>query len=423
VFRFLHAADLHLDSPLKGLEQYEGAPVDEIREATRRSLKNLVELAIDRQVDFVLLAGDLYDSDWKDYNTGLFFVAQMASLREAGIPVIAISGNHDAANKMTKSLRLPDNVELLSHNRPKTAKAQKLRDLGVAVHGRSFAKPAEFDNLALDYPEKRTGMFNIGLLHTSLTGVEGHEPYAPCSVDDLRGKGYDYWALGHVHQQQIICREPYVVFSGNTQGRHIRETGPKGCYLIHVDDRGNVEAEYQATDVFRWERCDVSAHGAKRGEDVLESFSEALARLVQKHTGAPLAVRVEVAGACRAHEQLVADPIAWINQFRATALDVGGGNAWVEKVKFRTAPDRVLDATALADGPLGELIQYVNELRTDELQLAALAAELEELKKKLPDDLLRGQDAMLLNDPQWLREVLGSVEPMLVGRLREETSP
>ncbi len=182
MFKFIHAADIHLDSPLKGLEQYEGAPVEDIRGATRRALEKLVELAIEREVDFVLIAGDLYDGDWKDHNTGLFFVRQMSYLREANIPVIMINGNHDAANRMTKSLRLPHNVEVLSHTRSQTAKTKKLRELGVAVHGRSFAKAAEYDNLARDYPPKQDGLFNIGLLHTSLAGAEGHEPYAPCTI-------------------------------------------------------------------------------------------------------------------------------------------------------------------------------------------------------------------------------------------------
>ena len=110
--KFIHAAYVHLDSPLRGLERYEGAPVDEIRGATRRALENLFELAIDREVDFVLIAGDLYDGDWKDHNTGLFFVKQAARLHEASIPIYMISGNHDAANRMTRSLRMPDNVTL-----------------------------------------------------------------------------------------------------------------------------------------------------------------------------------------------------------------------------------------------------------------------------------------------------------------------
>lgn len=172
MIRFIHTADIHLDSPLKGLERYDGAPVDEIRGATRQAFENLVELAIDREVDFVLIAGDLYDGDWKDHNTGLFFVGQMNRLREVGIPVVMISGNHDAANKMTRSLRLPDNLERLGHTRPTASKLDRLAELGVAIHGQSFEKPAQFDNLAQGYPHKQSGMLNIGLLHTSLDGVD-----------------------------------------------------------------------------------------------------------------------------------------------------------------------------------------------------------------------------------------------------------
>ena len=122
--RFLHAADIHLDSPLLNLERYEGAPIHEIRNATRRALENLVDLAIQQQVALVLIAGDLYDGDWPDHNTGLFFVGQMRRLREAGIALYMIAGNHDAANKMTRSLRLPDNpsgdAPLLAHQRAET---------------------------------------------------------------------------------------------------------------------------------------------------------------------------------------------------------------------------------------------------------------------------------------------------------------
>ena len=258
--KFIHAADLHLDSPLHGLERYEGAPVDEIRSATRRALENLVALAIEQRVDFVLLAGDQYDGDHDDYRTVLFFTQQMIRLRDADIRVFAITGNHDATSKMTKSLRLPDNVRLLSPKKPETIAPD---DLGVAIHGRGFAKQAEFENFVPDYPAARAGRFNIGLLHTSLDGREGHAAYAPCSVADLRSKGYDYWALGHVHQRQDVAKEPLIVFPGNVQGRHIREAGAKGCMLVTVDEQGRATMEFVALDVFRWAVCDVSADGAE----------------------------------------------------------------------------------------------------------------------------------------------------------------
>ena len=199
MFKFIHAADIHLDSPLRGLEQYEGAPVEEIRNAARRALSNLVDLAIRQEVAFVLIAGDLYDGDWRDYNTGLFFVDQARRLREAKIPLYLISGNHDAANRMTRTLKMPENVTFFSAERPETA---LLPDLDVAIHGQSFAKAAVYDDLSEGYPIVDSGHFNIGMLPTCAAGREGHDRYAPCSVEGLKAKGYDYWALGHIHLRE-----------------------------------------------------------------------------------------------------------------------------------------------------------------------------------------------------------------------------
>jgi DNA repair exonuclease SbcCD nuclease subunit len=182
MFQFIHAADIHLDSPLQGLERYEGAPVDEIRQATRRAFEALVQLAVTRKVAFVIIAGDLFDGNWKDYNTGLFLVQQMSRLRGAEIPVFILNGNHDAANKMTKSLRMPDNVHIFSNAKPGTF---HLEEHNVALHGQSFSKAAETKNLAADYPKAEPGCFNIGVLHTCASGREGHETYAPCSMTDL----------------------------------------------------------------------------------------------------------------------------------------------------------------------------------------------------------------------------------------------
>jgi len=192
MFRFLHAADVHLDSPLVGLDRYDSAPVDAVRGATRRAFENLVRLATDEEVAFILLAGDLYDGDWKDYRTGLFFVEQMAKLRDASIPVFVIAGNHDAASQLTKNLHSPDNVHFFSTRKPET---RFVEAFDVAVHGQGFASRAVTDDLAAAYPIADSGLLNIGLLHTSLDGREGHAHYAPTSSQVLAQKGYQYWAL------------------------------------------------------------------------------------------------------------------------------------------------------------------------------------------------------------------------------------
>jgi DNA repair exonuclease SbcCD nuclease subunit len=419
MFRFLHAADIHLDSPLRGLQRYEGAPVEAIRQATRRALENLVRLAIDERVAFVVVAGDLYDGDWKEFRTGLYFVAQMVKLREAGVPVYLIAGNHDAANKMTRRLPLPDNVRILSHQRPETV---ILPDWDVAIHGQSFAQGAVLENLSLHYPAAVSGLFNIGLLHTAATGREGHEPYAPCTVEGLRAKQYDYWALGHVHTREMLCDDPPILFPGNIQGRHIRETGPKGCTLVSVDDRHAVTVQAQALDVFRWEHCRVDASAAASGDDLLDSVRQRLDTLVAESEGRALAVRVEVAGPCRAHRALAAEPHRWTNEIRALAQDVGGGSLWIEKVQLRTAPPQE-PAQASLDGPLGELVGLLAELKADPRQISALGGEIAELWEKLPPELSEGPDAPGLDRPQRLREMLDQVEQMLIHQLLPREGP
>lgn len=420
MFRFIHAADIHLDSPLRGLERYPGAPVEEIRGATRRALENLVDLALERKADFVLIAGDLYDGDWKDHHTGLFFVAQMSRLRELGIPVVLIRGNHDAENRMTRSLRLPDNVELLPHARAATAQLPRLRELGVAVHGRSFAQAAELGNLVPDYPAADRALFNIGILHTSLAGAEGHAAYAPCSLDDLRQKQYDYWALGHVHTREVKCPDPYVVFSGNIQGRHIREPGSKGCYLVSVGDRGQVELEFQPLDVFRWAICEVALNEARQTEDVLESFARRLRALAAEHAGLPLGVRAVVTGPTPLDAQLRAAPAAWALRFREVAVEAAGDSVWLEKVALQTVAPRQAAAQPPGAGALSALRECLEALQGDVAQLTQLSAEFSDLRRKLPEELVRGEDALGLDDPAMLRQWLEEIQPLVLGRLTEK---
>jgi DNA repair protein SbcD/Mre11 len=423
LFRFIHAADVHLDSPLRGLQRYPGAPTEEIRGASRKALINLVDFALEQQVDFVLIAGDLYDGDWKDHHTGLFFTQQMSRLRESEIPVIVIAGNHDAANKMTKTLQLPENMVMLSAKHAETASVKALEQLGVAIHGRSFARAAETENFALGYPSKIGGMFNIGVLHTALDGAEGHARYAPCTVQDLQNKGYDYWALGHVHDRRVISHDPYIVFSGNIQGRHIRETGAKGCYLVEVNSEAKIQLHFQPLDVMRWLRCQVDIQGAAQPEEILSSFSDHLQDLTQQHAPLPAAVRVALTGATEFHDRLIAESTHWTNEIRACAIDVSGGSVWVEKVSFDTKPSRPLSADQLGDGPLGELINTIDSIRADEEKLRELISELSELKRKLPEDLLHGQDAVGLGSPEQLKHWLDEVLPLLTSRLGIGRSP
>ena len=298
--KFIHTADIHLDSPLAGLSAAKDAPFARLRDSTRAALRNLVDYALAEAVDFVVIAGDLYDGTWRDYSTGLFLTAQMARLGGAGIPAYVVLGNHDAESKLTRQLTLPANVHVFAADKAQTI---RLDACDVALHGRSFPTPALGENIALAYPPPVPGRFNIGLLHTAAGGREAHANYAPCALADLLAKGYDYWALGHVHAREILSERPHVVFPGNLQGRNIRETGAKGFTVVRVEDGRVVAADHVAADAVRWFRCGVDLAEAADFDDVLDAVGRGAClgrrRCRRPPCRRPPGPRRADAGACR----------------------------------------------------------------------------------------------------------------------------
>ena len=420
MFRFLHAADLHLDSPLRGLSRYEGAPVEALRNATRRALENLVALAIEHKVAFVVIAGDLYDGDWKDYNTAQFLVRQMSRLDKAGIPVVAISGNHDAQSKLTRQLNLPSNVTMLSVERPETV---KFEHLGVAIHGQGFEHAEVTRDLSLDYPPPERAWFNLGLLHTSADGREGHARYAPCSLEGLKRHGYDYWALGHIHKREVLCEEPYIVFSGNTQGRHIREEGDKGVTLVTVDDGVVRELEHLSTDVVRWAKLSVDLTGVSDTDEVLSALRQSMDESARAAGDRMLAARVELFGQSPVFTTLAADPERWSEEVRSLA-EQSTHEIWVEKVRFLGQGSLGDEETNERAEVLASVLDGVERLLKSDLEIATIGADLfARLETKLPREWKEEGDGLSLLDLGFLKESLEEVAPMLRARLKGETTP
>jgi len=414
MFKFIHSADIHLDSSLHGLDRYEGAPVDEIRSATRRAFDNLINLAIDEEVAFVLLAGDLYDGDWKDYNTGLYFVERMRRLGKAGIRVFMVAGNHDAASQISRHLRLPDNVTQFSSKKPEQV---ILDDLNVAIYGQSFAKRAITDDLSQNYPQGDAKYFNIGLLHTCLDGKAGHEPYAPCTPDGLKSKGYQYWALGHVHQREQVSHDPWIVFPGNIQGRHIRETGAKGCTLVTVDNSEVSELEHRELDVMRWIVCNLDVTGMETVEGLYEQVADVLQQALDGAQGRPIAVRLILQGACAAHTKLHLQREHWVQEYRSLATGMGGAGIWLEKVSIKTSALLSAEELSAADDALGGLLGVIHDMELDAAALAELAGELADFRVKLPPEILAGEDPYDPTAPAQLKAVLEDIKVLLVNRL------
>ncbi|MEQ8233257.1 MAG: DNA repair exonuclease [Gammaproteobacteria bacterium] len=414
--RFIHAADLHLDSPLRGLDRYEGAPVERIRGATRRALENLVDLALAEEVDFVLLAGDIYDGDWQDFHTGLFFRGQMVRLGRAGIRVFIVQGNHDAQSVITKRLVMPDNVTVFPS---RVATTVELEALGAAVHGRSFPNRAVDEDLVPGYPAPRPGWFNIGLLHTSLTGRAGHDTYAPTQPATLTAKGYDYWALGHVHAREVVSASPRIVFPGNLQGRHANETGPKGCELVAVEG-GAISAEFVALDVVRWHQVEVALDG---DDDLVAVAARFRAAVEPQLVAAPdrlHALRVRLTGASALHALEARSPGTLAAQVQAAAQDLGEADVWIEQVRVELAAPFDRAAQLARDDAIGELVRLVDTIAADEAQLRGfIDTELGRLLRELPPEL--GDATVALDsDAAALRSLLADAEATVLARLLAE---
>jgi DNA repair exonuclease SbcCD nuclease subunit len=414
MWKFIHAADIHLDSALHGLERYEGAPVEEIRSATRRAFDNLIELAIDEEVAFVLIAGDLYDGDWKDYNTGLYFMERMGRLREASIRVFMVAGNHDAASQITKHLRLPDNVTMFATRAPEQI---IIDDLKVAIHGQGFASRAVTDDLSQAYTQGDPQLFNIGLLHTCLDGKPGHEPYAPCTVDGLRSKGYQYWALGHVHKREEVSQDPWIVFPGNIQGRHIREVGPKGCTLVTVDNEEVAEVKHCDLDVLRWSQCEVDVTVSETVDDIYGLVREGLQSVLDAAEGRPVAVRLVLQGACSAHSELHADQGHWVQEYRALATGLGGAGIWLEKVSIKTEPSVSADEILARDDALSGLLRAIQNMELNDTALDDIANELSGFRQKLPAELTGVENSINPASPEQIKDSLEDIKELLINRL------
>ncbi len=391
---FLHAADLHLDSPLRGLPDYEGAPLEEVRSASRRAFSALIDIAIEREVDFVVLAGDVWDGEWQDIGTGLFFVQETGRLGASGISVFMIRGNHDAESRITQALTLPDCVRVFNAKQPESF---DIPELGVVLHGQSFPRPDVTNNIALAYPEPRPDRINIGVLHTALEGYASHATYAPCTVGELRAKGYDYWALGHVHEYHVLAEGSSteggtIAFPGVLQGRHARETGPKGALLVEISD-GALRIERIIVDVVRWHSLEVDVTGVEQMEDIARQIAKSLRDAVAGSDASTserlLAARLTLKGETRLNGRLRLQHESVRHEALGQAVSIDPGGLYIEKVRLATSPLADSPARTERHDALAQIQSYMTDTHNDPDLVADIQIGLQDLLGHLPPDAVR----------------------------------
>lgn len=417
-FRFVHTADIHLDSPLRSLSLRNADLATLIGDSTRQALVAIVDLCIEEQVDALIIAGDLYDGEQTSMKTARYLATQLARLSEAGIAVYKIRGNHDALSKITQELVLPDGVKVFGKE------AEILRHtaggLDIAIHGMSFAKPQAPDSLLPKFHAPDAGAVNIGIMHTSLAGAPGHDLYAPTSVAALHASGFDYWALGHIHKRSQHAGEKTVIMPGMPQGRDINEAGEKTVSLVTVGDDRSISVVERLTSVAQFERVGIDLNNAEDWRSAMDIIETRLGQVRIQTRSPHLVARLQLTGRTPLAWKLRRDRDLLLAEIEQRAE--GLGQAWIEKIELATQAPALSGSTHAAD-PVSELGALIER---DVLQAAATRRDIrqmvEDLRNELPVEVrgFAGDDADDLD--AFVERLLADGSQDILARLRSDSA-
>lgn len=385
-FRFVHTADIHLDSPLRSLALRDEATAHLVGAATRQAFTNIVDLCLTERVDALTLGGDITDGDLRSIKTASAIAAQLRRLHEASIPVFAILGNHDARSKLSRDIAFPPTATLFE-GRSRPARLDRSDGPPVVVHGISFAQPEMAESLLPKYAAPVEGAINIGLMHTSLDGAPGHDTYAPCALSALMAHGYNVWGLGHIHKRAEHQGATTVIMPGNPQARHINEGGAKSVTLVTVGDDRRVTLEERAVDVARFARLPVDLTGCEDWTDMLDRVRGEAETALSGADGRRLILRPVLSGRTVLSGRLRADDRYLDREVRETLALVDG--TALDKLVVETRPP---GRTAVAEGDGGTAVDELRHLIALEVHRApGFRADartlLEEVRNSLPPAL------------------------------------
>lgn len=378
--RFVHAADLHLDSPFTGLQTVVPDIAAHLREATFAAYDAIVDACISERVDALLIAGDIYDGADRSLRAQLKFVEGLQRIDAAGIRSFVCHGNHDPLDGWEARLTLPPGCHRFGPRAERVPFDPEDPDRAL-ICGISYPKRDVRENLIGQFERCDPGIFAIGLVHCNVGGNTEHEAYAPCTLDDLKATGIDYWALGHIHTRQVLHEaDPTVVYPGNPQGRHAKETGARGAYLVDVSDSRQIRLEFFPADTVRWECVEVSIDGLETEQHLLDIIQKRSGQAVNDADGRHLVYRIIVGGRGPLHHAVRRSGFA--DDLHDRVNDSYSGQtpfAWCERVDVSTTVPFDREDRRQASDFIGDLLRLIDQVRDDDDLLPQVAAKLEPL--------------------------------------------
>lgn len=384
LFSFIHTADLHLDSPFIGIYEINQELRESLVNATFEAYDTIIDLCIEKEVDFLLIAGDVYDSANKSLYAQLKFIKGLDRLSNAGIQTIIAHGNHDPLNGWSATLNWPEDVHIMSGDTIDSIQLEKDETHVVTIIGTSYPAQHIWTNLAQKFPKRENNeVFTIGLLHCMVGSSTEHDPYAACTMQDLKDLDYDYWALGHIHVPSVINETyPVVVYPGNPQGRHIREAGPRGCYLVTVDTKNEISKEFIETDTIRWYVEDISIEGIESEEDLILQIRECIDTILDGADGRSVICRFILTGRGPLHRTLTKEGIIDdILQYLREDENLGSQFVWVERLVNNTSMPIERSVLLERKDFVGDIVRIVDDICQDEESLESLKTSLGPLFK------------------------------------------
>jgi len=371
---FVHCSDLHLDSPFAGLGETQPDIAELLKRATFAAFDRIVDLAVAERADFIIISGDIYDGADRSLLAQIRFHEGLSRAAEAGIKSFIAHGNHDPLSGWEAGLVFPPEVYRFGGDRVESYRVKRDGIDLASVSGISYSRSKVEENLALGFKADKKAPFNIGVLHSNLGGDPNHDNYAPCVIDDLISSGMDYWALGHIHNRAIKRENhPTVVYPGNPQGRSLRETGPRGCYLVRVDESGQVTLEFHETDSVRWLIEDIDISDRSTENDLIDrllSRRDAV-RAADHNLGKILTIRLTGRGALHKALQRPENIIDITEEMRSGESE-RKDFVWLDSIRVNTRPEIDIENRRRMDDFVGDFLKAAERLRRDENAAARL---------------------------------------------------
>ena len=369
--RFIHCADLHIDTPFKGLSEVHPELREILYQSTYRSFQNIIDLAIREEVDCVLIAGDIFDSANKSLHAQIKFRNGLKRISDAGIPSFVVYGNHDPLDSWSASLEWPEPVTIFGGEGVTHHPLIREGHVIARIFGISFSERAITDNLSLRFENHDHETPAIGLLHSNVGKNTGHEPYAPASIKDLSSRGMDYWALGHVHNHLILKEaHPVIVYPGSAQATDPRETGPRGCCLVTLYPDGSCQTRFVPTDVVRYISDHLDISQASTHDDVIHAIKERCEGIADGMDRRHAVIRLSLTGRTDLHRELQRgnNVTALLQEVRE---DFEGRDPWIwlERLILKTAGHYDVDALRQGNNFFSDIISLYDELEDEKNEI------------------------------------------------------